>query len=678
MVRIDPYRSRPFALIAGVALLAAACTGGGGGGGSGASAASNRPGAVPRSTRLAVSAAPFALAAPVEREVTVWDGHRILIAGGLGSSGTSASGVFAFEPTTGKLTRLGSVPQAFHDAAGAMIDGKLFVFGGGTGESSDAVQTFDPGTAVGAIAARMPIALSDLGAASAGGAVYLAGGWDGTTPQPWIYATLDGTSFERAGRLPVGLRYPAVAAVGGLVVIAGGVAAAGPVSTVYVFDPSNGHVTLVGHLPRAIGHAAAFALRGKVYVAGGRSAAGTAMRAVSMVDAAAGSVRPAGALPRPLSDTGVATAGASAWLLGGSRGAPVADVQRARVVTVTPSAAPSTGQASGGPAPTASASTADLQQRPFAGLMVIADRGNNQILVMRSDKKVIWRYPSPSLPKPPGRFYFPDDAFWVHGGHAILMNEEENNTTIEIAYPSGKVIWQYGHQGVAGSARGYLHQPDDMYPLPGGGVVVADAKNCRILFFDAHGAPERQIGTNGVCKHGLPATVGYPNGDTPLANGDLLLSELHWGWIDEVRPDGTPVWQLKVPGIRVPSDPQQLSDGTFLAVDYESPGAVVRFTRTGHVLWSYRPTSGPGVLNHPSLAAPLPNGLVAVNDDYRHRVILIDPATDRIVWQYGRTDRAGNGPHLLSYPDGLDLLLPGGVIPLHVDFPSIRVVVGRP
>ena len=128
----------------------------------------------------------------------------------------------------------------------------------------------------------------------------------------------------------------------------------------------------------------------------------------------------------------------------------------------------------------------------------------------------------------------------------------------------------------------------------------------------------------------------------------------------------------------MPSDPQALPGGSFLAVSYTDPGAVVRFTSAGRVRWRYRPASGRGALDHPSLAAALPNGLVAVNDDYRHRVVLIDPTTDRIVWQYGRTDHAGSSAGLLSYPDGLDLLLPGGVVPLHVDFATDRVRRGRP
>jgi hypothetical protein len=71
------------------------------------------------------------------------------------------------------------------------------------------------------------------------------------------------------------------------------------------------------------------------------------------------------------------------------------------------------------------------------------------------------------------------------------------------------------------------------------------------------------------------------------------------------------------------------------------------------------------MLDHPSLAERLPGGLICVNDDYRHRVVVIDPATRRIVWQYGSTDRAGTAPGLLNTPDGFDLLIAGGTTPTH-------------
>jgi hypothetical protein len=56
----------------------------------------------------------------------------------------------------------------------------------------------------------------------------------------------------------------------------------------------------------------------------------------------------------------------------------------------------------------------------------------------------------------------------------------------------------------------------------------------------------------------------------------------------------------------------------------------------------------------------------AANDDYRERVIVIDPRRHRIVRQYGHTDVAGSAPGYLNKPDGIDLAprrlaLPGRV-----------------
>ena len=71
------------------------------------------------------------------------------------------------------------------------------------------------------------------------------------------------------------------------------------------------------------------------------------------------------------------------------------------------------------------------------------------------------------------------------------------------------------------------------------------------------------------------------------------------------------------------------------------------------------------MLDHPSLAERLPNGLIATNDDYRDRVVVINPLTKRIVWQYGHTDSPGTGPDMLKIPDGFDLLTHAGVTPTH-------------
>ncbi|HEU0318088.1 MAG TPA: hypothetical protein VFR49_12205, partial [Solirubrobacteraceae bacterium] len=99
--------------------------------------------------------------------------------------------------------------------------------------------------------------------------------------------------------------------------------------------------------------------------------------------------------------------------------------------------------------------------------------------------------------------------------------------------------------------------------------------------------------------------------------------------------------------------------GRILLADYASPGHVLIINHRGRILWRYGPASGPASLDHPSLAMALPNGNIAVNDDFRQRVIVIDPRRNRIVWQYGRTDQSGTGPDRVNTPDGMDFIPAG-------------------
>jgi hypothetical protein len=302
---------------------------------------------------------------------------------------------------------------------------------------------------------------------------------------------------------------------------------------------------------------------------------------------------------------------------------------------------------------------------PFNGRLLIADRGNNRLLLVDAAKRVLWRFPSRSAPAPPSGFYFPDDAFFIHHGAGIISNQEGNNTIVEIAFPSGKTLWSYGHAKVAKAARGFLHEPDDAYLLKDGRVVVADANNCRIVVISAAAKQVGQIGTSGSCVHAPPTSLGYPNGDTPLPNGNLLISEVHGSWISEYAMTGRLLWTQQLPQVTYPSDPQQIGPDRYLVADYARPGGIYEFNREGRVLWSYHPSAGRGMLDHPSLAEQLPGGYIATNDDYRNRVVIIDPQTKRIIWQYGHTDRGGRHTGFLHIPDGFDLLAPDGTTPTH-------------
>jgi hypothetical protein len=277
------------------------------------------------------------------------------------------------------------------------------------------------------------------------------------------------------------------------------------------------------------------------------------------------------------------------------------------------------------------------------GYVLIADRNNNRVLLVSPSKKVVWR---------DGSLRGPDDAFFTPGYRSVITNEEFNDTLVELSLKTHARVWTYGHSGVAGSSPGYLNTPDDAYRLPSGTTTVADIQNCRIVQVDRAGRVSRVLG--GSCTHDPPRGFASPNGDTPLPDGGLLVTEIG-GWIDRLAPSGRLLWSIRSP-VAYPSDAQLLPDGRVLVASFTTPGRIVIVDRSGRVTWSFGSASGPDRLAKPSLAVRWPNGLIAANDDYNHRVIVIDPRTKKIVWQYGHTGVSGTGPGYLSKPDGLDLL----------------------
>jgi hypothetical protein len=337
---------------------------------------------------------------------------------------------------------------------------------------------------------------------------------------------------------------------------------------------------------------------------------------------------------------------------GGSANAAGTPVANSAATGAGPSG-PAGAKGTAGPASPASAAPG-VAPGPVPGLLLIADRGNNRLLLVDSRKRILWRYPRPGhVPTFP--FAFDDDAFFGLGFRDIISNQEYQETIQVISFPAGRVVWHYGHPGRGGSSPGYLQTPDDAYLLPGGTRSVADVSNDRVLFISPAGRVVRQIGTTGVAGHDPPRLLASPNGATPLPGGGTLITEIGGSWVDAVSARGRLLWSVHVPA-RYPSDAQPLPGRRILLADYSSPGRILIVNQRGRVLWAYGPASGPGMLDHPSLALPLPNGLIAVNDDYRHRVVIIDPSRHAIVWQYGRTDVPGRAAGLLNTPDGMDLL----------------------
>ena len=628
---------------------------------------------------------PWHMAEPLSREVVAAGSPgQLIVLGGLTAGSASADAVYAVPTATGAARRIGRLTAPLHDAAAAVSAGQALVFGGGSPVTVGTVQSFPLlGGGAATEVGSLPAPRSDAQAVTIGATTYLLGGYDGSKPDAGVLATTDGRTYQKVAALPVPVRYPAVAALDGQIYAFGGQAITGPhagapVSIIQAVDPARRTAAIIGALPEPLAGAMAITVHGELFVAGGESPAARRLapglgqtqltgqptaasgtegassrtRTVSTIwayDPASKRLLTAGRLQVPVSHAGVTVTGSTAWIVGGeSDGTQVASVQMIR-----PDRAFGIAGAPGAGSPY------------FGAKLLIADRGNNRLLVLDSALRVVWKYPSPGSPRDPLGFYYPDDAFFTNRGTAIISNQEENETIVKLGYPSGKVLWSYGHPGQPGSARGYLHEPDDAYLLKNGQVAVADVVNCRVLVINPNRTVAHQIGTDGVCAHNPPAAMGWPNGDTPLSDGNLLVSEIIGSWVTEYTPAGRFVWAVHLPVVSYPSDPQQLGPDRYLVADYSSPGQIVEFTRRGKILYRYHPASGPGKLNHPSLAELLPSGVLMANDDRNHRMVAIDPATGALVWQYGITGKPGSGPGQLNIPDGFDVLLPDGSTPTH-------------
>ena len=289
--------------------------------------------------------------------------------------------------------------------------------------------------------------------------------------------------------------------------------------------------------------------------------------------------------------------------------------------------------------------------------MLIADHKNNRLLIVDPQGRLRWQFPQPGDLAKGQTFPVPDDAFFTPDGKQIVATEEDASVISVVDIASRRIVYRYGVPWHPGSSANHVSNPDDAMMLPSGSLITADIKNCRVLLIrpPAH-HPQRVIGQAGYgCWHSPPVTWGSPNGAFPMTNGKYLVTEINGDWVDALSLAGHVSWSASPPGVAYPSDSNEIYPGRYLTVDYSAAGQVVEFDAAGQRLWRF------GGLNHPSLGLPLPNGDILVNDDFNDRVIVIDPVTNQIVWQYGHKGVPGTAPGYLNDPDGVDLAPPNSL-----------------
>ena len=132
-----------------------------------------RPGSPPRvAARLPVALRYAA--------VTAVDGS-LVIAGGSTPAGTASRAVLAFDPGSGRIRRIGTLPAPTTHAAAAALGNTAYVIGGRgatVGTPTDRIVAVDPRARRVRPAGTLPAPVSDLAAVSLPGRILLAGGRD--------------------------------------------------------------------------------------------------------------------------------------------------------------------------------------------------------------------------------------------------------------------------------------------------------------------------------------------------------------------------------------------------------------------------------------------------------------------------------------------------------------------
>ena len=152
---------------------------------------------------------------------------------------------------------------------------------------------------------------------------------------------------------------------------------------------------------------------------------------------------------------------------------------------------------------------------------------------------------------------------------------------------------------------------------------------------------------------GEAATLPYP----------ILIADRRNNRLIEIAPDKRIVWEFPTPNLTIYSGNEDVNfspDGKRLAVSEEDNYDVhiVDYEKR-ELTWTYgtpeKGGPGPGQFNYPDDAHLLEDGTFLTADIRNCRVVIIDPATQKIVTQWGKTGRTHcyhKPPQYLGSPNG--------------------------
>lgn len=286
------------------------------------------------------------------------------------------------------------------------------------------------------------------------------------------------------------------------------------------------------------------------------------------------------------------------------------------------------------------------------GNVLISDQFNNRVLEVAPDKTFIWSFGSgdPALCNPgPGSVIAPNDVERLASGLTLIAGTGTStcpDNRVLVVDQLGRIIWQYGQAGVAGSGPNQLNVPVFAIETPRRTFLITDQANNRIIEVDH--------GHNVIYAYGPTSGAGQlnnPNSAELLKNGHILIADENNSRVLEIDPaHNNQIVFTYSRKLNIVAFASRLSHGHTLITD-SGNNRVVEIDASGTVVFKYATNQGArsNANPNPSNAVRLGNGNTLIADQFNNRVIIIDPYKHR-VFQYGTTNVAGNSYDQLNAP----------------------------
>jgi hypothetical protein len=267
------------------------------------------------------------------------------------------------------------------------------------------------------------------------------------------------------------------------------------------------------------------------------------------------------------------------------------------------------------------------------GNILISDQFNNRVIEIDPSGKIVW-----SFGRGPNDFTAKsvigvNDAQRVGmltlmagtGTPAGVIPQAPDGAAddrVMLVDPSGKIVWQYGQFGLAGSGPNLLDTPVQCTFLPNFHVLITDQANNRII--------EVNMAKNIVWQYpGSNTTdadqLNGPNSAELLKNGHILIADQGNNRAIEVTRGDKIFRTFTVGGTaNTVAFASRLDNGDTLLTDAGNSRAV-EVDANDNVVWQYftdtDPNSVPAPL--PTRAVRLKNGDTLISDQFNNRVIRV-------------------------------------------------------